>query len=156
MPQFHDSEAREFKLLEPSDQILQVTGFNIGISTANGVTKGCEMYELELLAEGTGVTFEDTLYDHPKCIYRIDLFLKAAGVVLAKGENYEFREDIAREKGVRWVNPIGLRFHARVKKEPWNSNAGKPVAEHKFSNRVEIFYTDREKLAPATADDFKL
>jgi hypothetical protein len=158
MPKFTDSEPKIFTLLPAGDYTFRVIDFEIGLSN-KGKTNGCEQYDVCLLAEGTAgkldhfgkvmeqdACFWETFYDYAKSLWVLDTFLKSAGVKIPKDADYEFRQDVAQEKGILWVDPIGLRGHMRVKVEPWSSNAGKPVAEHKFSNRVSAFYTDREKL----------
>jgi hypothetical protein len=139
MPVFKDSEAKVFELAPEGDYVLRVVEFECGISKGRQ-TAGSDSYDVKFLVESKGSTFFDTLIDHPSCDWKIDLFLKSAGIRIAKGEAYEFRKDKAEYEGIRWVDPIGLRLWAKVKIEPSQKDPTKKY------NKVAVFYTDKPKL----------
>jgi hypothetical protein len=143
MPVFQDSENQP-PLLPPGDYIFCVTDFEIGISQSV-TTRGCEKYTVELSMEPTGKHVLDFLYDHPKCIFKIDTLLKSGGVQLQKGEAFDFRKDQAERNKVRWVNPLGLRGWCKLKHRKLEAKNGKP---ERVVNEVEEYYTTKEKLAP--------
>lgn len=139
MPRFNDSEAKVFELAPEGDYVLRVVEFECGISKG-GKTSGSDSYDVKFLIESKGSTFFETLIDHPSCAWKIDIFLKSAGVQLKKGEAFEFRKDKADYEAVPWIDPIGLRMWARVKIEPSQKDPTKKY------NKVAVFYTDRPKL----------
>lgn len=140
MPVFNDAENREFKIIPETDAIFCVKEFSCGLSTGTK-TRGSPNYDAELEIEGHGVVIPLQLIDHPSCNWKIDTFLKSANIQLRKGEKFEFQEDKAKEEGVRWINPIGLRGWCNVIID----NYIKDGKERK-SNKVGTFYTNMEKL----------
>jgi hypothetical protein len=137
MPVFNDSENMK-PFLPEGDYTFRVIGFEIGIS--NGAqTRGSESYEVKMEVEGHGNTVYETLIDHPKTTWKLDVFLKCCGIKLNKGESFEFRRDKAEQAGVRWVNPIGHRGHFRVFVDEYKDRK---------KNKVMTFYTDRGALDP--------
>jgi hypothetical protein len=140
MPVFKDSENQK-PFVPPGDYIFRVVDFEIGISTSQK-TNGSEKYELEVELEGQGKKVQTLLIDHESCAWKLDTFLKSAGVQLRRGEAYDFRKDRAEATGVRWVNPIGLRGWCKVGTKPGLKDPSKTF------NEIEVFYTDREKLHP--------
>ena len=145
MPTFNDSEPKKFEILEPQDIRWQITEFEIGISRG-AKTAGSDEYNITFMAEDTGVSWKEKIQDHPSTAWKIDLLLKSGGVKLAKGQSFEFREDLAHQKGLLWVNPIGLRGHGRVKVEAYAKTSDKPGHPTGRSNRMDIFYTDKGVL----------
>lgn len=144
MPTYNDN-TNQPTLLPPGDYIFTVEEFECGISKG-GKTSGSDKYDMKLKIESgqsTGIV-RDNLIDHPSCNWKMDCFLKCCGVQIAKGESYEFRHDLSQANDVRWVNPIGLRGWANVIVEDYVTASGKPGK----SNRVAIYYTDKEKLTP--------
>lgn len=139
MPVFKDSEAKVFELAPEGDYVLRVVEFECGLSKG-AKTAGSDEYSVTFLIESKGSRFFESLIDHDSCAWKIDLFLKAAGVQLAKGESFEFRKDKAEYHGIRWVDPIGLRLWAKVKVEPSKKDPTKKY------NKVAVFYTDKPKL----------
>jgi hypothetical protein len=149
MPQFNDSENKTFELLPPGDYVFQVTEFEIGISNG-GKTSGSDKYDMKLaIDKGDGVFVEvrENMIDHPSCAWKIDTFLKSAGVDIKKGDAFEFRQDVAQDKDVLFVDPIGLRGWCHIKNE-----AGTNDPTKKF-NKVSTFYTTKEKLPPIRIGD---
>jgi hypothetical protein len=144
MPTFNDSQNVP-QLLPDGDYIFCVADFEIGLSTG-GKTNGCEKYEVELEIEPSGKKVLEFMVDHPTCAWKIDTFLKSCGVKLTKGESFDFREDVAKEKGIRWVNPIGLRGWCCLKSEPSSKDP------KKIFNKVAIFYTEKTKLEARLAN----
>lgn len=137
MPVFNDSE--NVPQFQPEgDYVFRVDDFTIGISKG-GKTAGAEKYDLELALEPSNSKLFETLVDHESCVWKIDTFLKSAGIKLAKGQPFSFRRDEAESNGWAWVNPIGLRGWCRVFVDEYNG---------KKRNKVTTFYTDRPKLAP--------
>lgn len=139
MPVYHDTPARTFELPPEGDQILRVDTFEMGIAN-KGKMSGSDEYDVTFVSEANDARFTVTMWDNPKTWWKVDNWLKSSGVALVKGEAFEFREDKAREKGVKWVDPIGLRCQANVTHRPGTTDPTKRFAE------VAIFYTDREKL----------
>jgi hypothetical protein len=149
MPVFQDTPARSFELPPEGDQILRVVNFEIGISTG-AKTRGSDQYTVEFCSEANGASFEVRLQNHASTWWKVDNWLKGSGVALTKGQAFEFRQDLAEKNGVTWVNPIGLRCHAKVVHRPGTRDPKVKFAE------VAVFYTDRPKLAPhveESADD---
>ena len=99
------------------------------------------------IIEGQDSKIKEQLLDHPSCSWKIDTFLKSAGIrKLAKGQDFEFDEDSADDKDVPWINPMGLRCIAHViVDESYVSAITKQVVP---KNRVSVFYTDRPALPP--------
>ena len=155
MPTFNDSEAKVFKVLPAQDIRWQIIGFEIGISNGNK-TRGSEEYSIEFLAEDTGVSWKEKIQDHPSVAWKLDLMLKSGGVKLEKGQAFEFREDVAIEKQVLWVNPIGLRGHGHVKVEKWAKRGEDEKQPSKWtgeSNKMDVFYTDKGLLTRVAGTD---
>jgi hypothetical protein len=147
MPVYNDNTNTP-ELIPSGDYIFTVKKFECGIS--NGAkTNGSDKYEFELEIEGKGRTVLESLIDHPSCAWKLDCFLKCCGITIAKGESYEFRQDLAQANDRRWVNPIGLRGWCSVVVEEYTRRDGK-----KFKyNKIGVFYTDKEKLAPIPQPD---
>lgn len=143
MPVFNDSQNIP-PVVPEGDYVFCVVGFECGISSG-GKTAGSDKYDVELEIEPSGKRVTEFLIDHPSCSWKIDTFLKSCGIQLAKGEAFEFREDIASATGVRWVNPLGLRGHCRLYVEEYTPKGG---TEKRKANKVAVFYTDRPKLEP--------
>ena len=139
---------KERVVIEPQDIIWQIADFEIGIANTRGVTNGCECYEVTFVAEGKGAEWSETFYDHESCLWRLFTMLQSGGVKIEEGEQFEFREDLAREKNVRWVNPIGLRGHGRVKVETFAKRTDDPKKPTGRANRMDFFYTDKGDLPP--------
>lgn len=145
MPKYTDAES-SFKIIPEGDYILAVCEFHICLSTG-AKTKGCDKYEVTFVVEGQDTKVKEQLLDHPSCSWKIDTFLKSAGIrKLAKGQDFEFDEDTADEKDVTWVNPMGLRCaaHVIVDETYISPTTKQPVPK----NRVSVFYTDRPALPP--------
>jgi hypothetical protein len=157
MPIFNDSEPRK-PFVEPDDYILKIVGFEIGISTSSGVTKGSEQYEIEWEVEGQGARVNEKLWDHPNTAWKIDVMLKACGIKLTKGQSFSFRKDEAERNGWPWVDPIGLRCHASLIVEEYKGKSDPVGAPMRKSNKVGAYYTDRgflprEVQQPAQQED---
>jgi hypothetical protein len=150
MPVFNDSSNIP-PLLPDGDYVFTVKAFEIAISQG-AKTRGSEKYELDLAIEPTGKPVFENLIDHPSTNWKIDCFLKSAGVTIAKGERYEFRQDVAKDSGCRWVNPIGLRGWCRLSQEQLPPRDNKPGEKPMTINKVAMFYTDKPKLAPVRVE----
>jgi len=138
MPRFNDSEARRFEPQPEGDYILRVVEFDVGLSKG-GKTAGADQYEVEFEIEGKSGRVWENLIDHEATAWKLDLFVKAAGVAPPKGAAYEFTADRAARAGVAFVDPFGLRVWARLVVDEYNG---------KKRNKVSIFYTDKPKLEP--------
>lgn len=143
MPTFKDSNGIP-PLLPPGDYVFCVVDFEIGISSG-GKTRGADKFDMTLEIEPNGNKVNEVLIDHDLCDWKIDTFLKSSGIKLAKGQAFQFREDTAKEQGVPWVNPIGLRGWCRVKQETMPKTEQYP--NPRTVNKVDVFYVDKEKLA---------
>ena len=141
MPVFGDSNNVP-PLLPEGDYVFCVVGFECKISQGPK-TRGSDQFEVELEIEPSGKKVNEIMTDHPSCSWKIDTFLKASGIKLAKGAAFEFRQDVALASDVPWVNPLGLRGWCRITQEEV------PAKENRKAftvNRVGTFYTDRPKL----------
>lgn len=144
MPTYQDSEASVFKVVETGDYILTVFEYSSDISTGPK-TRGCDRFNIVFNIEGTDSKIKESLIDAESCLWKLDTFLKSAGIRdLKKGQGWHFEKDKAEELGVPWINPMGLRLHAHITKETFTNRAG----ETKPCNRVGTFYTDRSALPP--------
>lgn len=142
MPTFNDSE-NLIPFVPEGDYVFTVTEFNQAIS-AGGKTAGATKYELTLEVElkdgARGPRVFENLIDHSATAWKIDTFLKSAGVTLAKGEAFEFNVADAEASGARFVEPLGLRGWCRLVVEEYPANSGKR------RNKVATFYTNKAKL----------
>jgi len=143
MPKFNDATNMP-PMLPDGDYIYQVAEFTCGIQNG-GKTGGSDNFKIILHIEPTGNRVHETMIDHPSCNWKIDCFLKSAGIKLTKWEGYEFVQDKAEAAGVRWINPIGLRGWCHIGVETLPAKDNRPARE---INKVSVFYTDKEKLAP--------
>ena len=139
---------------KPGDYILRVIGVDKTISQGDK-TRGCTAYELKLLVEQTGsrlydqhVFCDESAADTAKEFFqaKADMFLKACGIELKLGEAWDFDEQDAREAGARFINPLGLRGWATIKKKRKKNAAGS--WEETGFDEVAIWITNKEKLAP--------
>lgn len=147
MPVFNDSDSIP-ALLPEGDYVFWVAGLECKISNGKK-TCGCDQFALELRIEPTNKPVYETLTDHPSCSWKIDTFLKSAGVRLAKGEAYDFREEVARASGVKFVNPLGLRGWCHLIED---TLPPKPDRKPLTINKVGVFYTDKPKLEPKAVE----
>ena len=138
MPQFNDSE-NKLMLVPEGDYIFCVIDAACKLQQ-KGKTVGSDVLQLELEIEPAGSHAWENLIDHPSCAWKIDTFVKSAGIKLTKGEAFEFRQDAAEQRGVTWVNPLGLRGWCKLSVEEYPLNSGKK------RNHVACFYTDKPKL----------
>lgn len=147
MPTFNDSE-NIAKFVPEGDYTFTVTEFDQAISQG-GKTSGSTRYaltlEVDLPSGSRGPRVFESLIDHASTAWKIDTFLKSAGVALAKGEGFEFNEGDARKHRAKFVNPIGLRGWCRLVVEEYPANSGKK------KNRVSTFYTNKAKLPALVA-----
>lgn len=144
MPVFNDSENKTFVLLPEGDYQLTCTECEIGIQSG-GKTAGSETYRLTFEAsdgKGKCSTVKELLIDHATCAWKIDIFCKACGVKLAKGQAFSFRKDEADRNKWTWVDPLGLRCTAKLIVEQFTTKDGRKLE----TNRVAVFYTDRPLL----------
>jgi hypothetical protein len=135
MPTFNDSNNIP-PIVPVGDYVFCVVDFESKIS-AGAKTAGCESYNLTLEIEPNGSKCWETLTDHPSTAWKIDTFLKSAGIKLARGEHFDFRETEANALGYTHVNPIGLRGWCRLTIDTYQG---------KEKNKVVMFYTDKPKL----------
>ena len=145
MPTFRDSDNLP-PLLPAGDYIYKVVEFSSGIS-AGGKTSGSDKYELVLEFPG-GAKCRENLIDHDSCSWKIDTFLKSAGVKIPKGAEFKFTID-ERGDDVSIINPLGLKGSCKLRIENYpkkGEDKEKPATWTGKSNRVEIFYTDKPKI----------
>jgi len=149
MPKFTDAENKIYTLLPEGDYKYMVTDWEIGISTGP-LTAGSEKYTAKFtLIDHPGSELRETLIDHPKTGWKIDTFLKSAGIRPGKDEVYEFNQRVAEESGVRWINPIGLRGWCKLIQEDYVTKAKVVIKV----NKIAIFYTDKEKLPQVISEE---
>jgi hypothetical protein len=138
MPKFGDAENKVMMVPE-GDYVFCVIDFESKISSG-GKTSGSDMYAVTLEIEPKGSRCFENLIDHPSTGWKLDCFLKSCGVKLGIGEGFEFNETLAKNNGVRFIDPMGLRGWCRLNVEEY------PVGSGKKKNRVEVFYIDKPKL----------
>lgn len=141
MPVFKDSNNIP-PLLPEGDYIFCCLDFESKISQGNK-TRGSDTFELTLEIEPSGKKVPCTLIDHPTCDWKIDCFLKAAGVALKKGESFDFRQDVANAAGLVYVDARGLRGWCHLTQKTLPPKPDKPALT---VNEIQIFYTDKPKL----------
>jgi hypothetical protein len=142
MPTFNDSEpiGPRATLMPEGDYVLTVRRFQQRISTGTK-TSGAALYVVEFDMDPDGAA-SDVLIDAPGTAWRIDIFLKACGLQLDKGIDFEFRRDLAAGRSVKWIDPIGLRCHAHVIVD---SYTGKNGTVYK-SNKVGAYLLNKGPL----------
>src|SRR5262245_3688326 len=114
MPTFNDST--NYTTLPECDVTFEVTACEAAYSRGQK-TAGSETFNLTLkvvAADGQEARVFETLIDHPSTSWKIDTFIKSAGVRLNRGEEFAFTREVANQKRIKLVDPIGLRGHARV------------------------------------------
>lgn len=146
MPTFNDSNNIP-ALLPEADYVFCVVGFDCMISKGKE-TGGSDLFEVELEIEPSGKTVYERLIDHKSTSWKIDTFLKSAGIQLKKGESFEFREDKAKSLGIRWINPLGMRGWCRITVEPYIKTNADGSKQEKKANKIAMFYVDKPKLQP--------
>jgi len=140
MPVFNDQSNR-VPIVDDGDYIFCLVGFEAKLSSG-GKTSGSEMFEIELELEPSGAKCYENLIDHDSCAWKLDTFLKSAGIKLTKGQSWDFRKSVAEESQCLWVDPMGLRGWCRVSVEEYTTQKG----EKRKKNRVVTFYDDKPKL----------
>lgn len=145
MPVFKNQENKVSVLLPPGDYIYTVVNYESGLQTGNGKTAGSPFWELHLEItdpkKQTASVYE-RLIDHPSCDFKIDTFLKSAGVQLDPGTSFEFDERIAMESGYQHVDVIGLRGWCALVVDEYDKKGGGTAKR----NKVSAFLTNRPKL----------
>lgn len=138
MPTFNDSE-NKLMFQPPGDYIFTVIGLEKKL-VSSGKCAGSSMdaLKLEIRHPKTGATSTlfDNLIDHEKTAWKYDVFLKSAGIKIAKGQAFELHPD---PRIVGGINPFGLRGWCAIRESEFNG---------KKKNEVVCYYTDREKLPP--------
>ncbi len=135
MPTFNDSN-NKLMFQPPGDYVFTVVKHEAKISNGSKTAGApADNLTLEIKAKnGTTSVLYETLIDHPSVSWKYDTFLKSAGVQLNKGEMFELTAD---PNAINAINPIGLRGWCHVLVDEWQG---------KKKNKVDVFYTDREKL----------
>lgn len=139
MPVFNDSENMP-GLVPEGDYIICVEKFESGIQTG-GKTAGSEKYDLTFSIDGGGRVYE-TLIDHPTCNWKIDCFLKSAGIQLRKGQAFTFNKSEGTN-AMPFINPLGLVCSVKLIVDEYSTKADPNTKKQK--NKIAIFYTDRTK-----------
>ena len=138
MPTFNDSENR--LMHQPAgDYVFTVVGLEKKL-VSSGKNAGAAMDALKLeitSKKGDVSTLYDNLIDSPKTAWKYDVFIKSAGVKLAKGQPFELTDD---PQAPTDINPLGLRGWCHVRLVEYPPNSGK------MKNEIEVYYTNREKL----------
>jgi hypothetical protein len=171
MPTYQDIKPPTYELAPDGDYILRVVGFDIGLSKGPA-TSGCDLYEAEFEIEGgslknesepkggipgIGARLFDRMIDdshkgsQSKCAWRMMAFVKSCGVAPEPGKGFEFNETRATADSP-WIDPIGLRCHAKVGTEIYQKKTDAPGKPTGKKNVVLVYYTDRPKLAPVRAE----
>lgn len=145
MPVFKNQENKVNILLPPGDYIYTVVNYESGLQTGTGKTAGSPFWELHLEITDTKkqtATVYERLIDHPSCDFKIDTFLKSAGVQLDPGAPFEFDERAAIESGYQHVDVIGLRGWCSLLVDEYDRKGGGTAKR----NKVSAFLTNRPKL----------
>jgi len=132
------------------DYILTVVGFAQRISTG-AKTNGSTLYAVDFAMEPEGAA-TDALIDAPSSAWKIDNFLKACGVAIAKGTDFEFLEGRAMDRNVLWVNPYGLRCRAHVVVEEFTTRNGARMKANKVGAYLE---QGKKKLERMSQEDLE-
>lgn len=126
---------------KPGDYILRCVEFQKGLSKG-AKTGGSDKYEAEFLVEATGSKLIEFFIDHSSCVWKLELWLKACGITLKKGEGFDFDQESATANGTRYIDPIGLRAHATIGMRP-----SKEAGQSPKWNEVVAWITNKEKLS---------
>jgi hypothetical protein len=141
MPRFHNEEARTFEVLKPDDYALTVFEFSTGLSTGEK-TKNSECYDIVFKVEGhDGARVYEKLIDHPTTLWKVNLFIKACGIVLEENEDYHFEQHIAEKLGYAWINPMGLRCWATLGVRSYPGRSGRDIEV----NNIATYIVDPKK-----------
>lgn len=141
MPTFRESE-NQFVLVPPGEYVIAVYEFSTDITPIKDLNR-CFRYNIVFNIENTNGRVRDTLHDHPKWEWKTALFLKACGIEgLTQDEQFSFDKEEAEEKGITFVNPMGLRCHASIVHETYTSKRGKEITV----NRIKEYLPDRPKV----------
>lgn len=142
---FSDSDNKAFARLKEGDYILEVVGFGFGLS-GDGATKielkvaAVNPKDLAALPHETKIRENLTLSE--KAGWRVDTFLKACGVNLAKGADVEFDPKLRTRPGCTFIDLRGMRGWASVIDQPGTKD------KTKIYNAVGTWYTNRDKIPP--------
>ena len=153
MPVFQDSKEPVFYVPEGDCQFC-VIGFEQKYSQG-AKTAGSEQYEFKCEVEGKGSYFFDTLTVHDSCIWRLEAFLRAAGIKLAKGQAWSFVQSEAEQTGATYINPFGLRGHVHliVDQYPPGTGAKKNKVGSYYAPSVKYPELAPRVIEPAPDDD---
>jgi hypothetical protein len=143
MPVFNDSEPQG-ELLPEGDYLLTVESMQQVLSRGPK-TAGADVYEFKFRATKDGrMSFvKDNLIDAPSSAWKLDIFLKACGLKLAKGEPWEFAESVAAKKGCKWIDPLQLRCWAHVYVDTYKRTDGSQGQ----SNKVGTYLLNKGVVA---------
>lgn len=135
---------------EPGDYIFEVVEVETGIS-AGQKTRGCRTTTLKMILEPDNVRCRDVLYFHPSMGWKVDTFVKSAGLDVKVGQAPEELKP-GNERLL-----VGLRGWCTVSVEEWRPDGAPADAPPRKSNRVEVWLTNKGKLErkppPAPTDD---
>lgn len=146
---FGDSD-NTFELLPAGEYPFEVISADSAM-VASGKLAGSEKLELKLMIY-TDASFaakrslvHESLIFAPSCFWRIDTFVKSANLLV---NGHPPRRDDAIELTPETV--VGLRGWCRLKIEEYDS---KKTGKKEQTNRVDIWMTDKPKLAAAKQPD---
>lgn len=145
MPKFDSkAESQSCEILD-GDFRFEIVAVDNAISKG-AKTRGSDTREVKLKffkdAEFAkpAAQWTETFIAHESTDWKYSVFAKCVKVELQDGLEFDI--------DATW---IGRRGWATCKKEADQANATKPVADHKFYNRVRGFITNKERLAPNVA-----
>lgn len=146
---FGDSD-NTFEILPAGEYPFEIIGADSAM-VSSGKLAGSEKLELKVLIY-TDPTFtakrtlvHESLIFAQSCFWRIDTFVKAANLLV---NGHPPRRDDAIELTPETV--VGLRGWCRLKIEEYDS---KKTGKKEQTNRVDIWMTDKPKLAAAKQPD---
>ena len=170
MPQYNpNAKPPQTKEVAPEgDVILRVVEYAIGIS-GGAQLAGCPCVKLKLAIEKDGepdprfwnveeqLTDDSSRGEKSNQTWEMFQFVKACGIKLADNEAFEFDPDEAQRAGARWINPVGLRCHARIVVDSFARRNDAAGVKSGRSNKVKTWYVDRAPLSrvEGTSDELE-
>lgn len=144
-----NAENKTFELIANGDYPFEIVGVDFGISNG-GKTSGSDTMELKV-AFFKDKTFEtrvaqwtEYLIFHKTCEWKIDVFTKCANMLVGgKAPDHQTEVDYSE------ATLLGLRGWATVRSHVPDSDKNKPAGEQRRFNHVEMWITNKEKLARA-------
>ena len=133
MPEYTDSKEPKF-YVPPGRYILCATEYAVKYRQT-GKTAGSQEFEVKMEIESQGCAINEYFILHSSTIWRVEAFIRAAGIVLKKGQGWSFIKNEGLDKGWQWIDLIGLRVHAQLIQDPQPNG--------RIYNKVSVYYSDK-------------